>query len=157
MLRLASLLLAVSLAAAAELPANFFTTTLPADAVEVIAARAAPVPGAAITVRGLIGGRPKPFVADRALFTLMDRSLMCATACGTGWSGCSVTPELLRGGLASVQVVDAAGKPLAIGLEGIGELAPGSEVVVTGTVAPGSGDKGLVISAVSLHRVVPKP
>lgn len=155
MIRLAAILSAAGLAVAADLPAELFAAAAPADAVEVVAARAAPVPGAVITVRGIVGGRPKPFVAERAVFTLMDRSQLCTTACGTGWSGCSVPPEQLRGSLATVQVVDAAGKPLAAGLEGAGGLAPGSEVVVRGTVAPGSGGQGLVISASSIHRVPP--
>lgn len=143
-------LLAAALGAA-ELPAGLFTATAPTGAVEVAAARTAPQPGAAIVVTGIVGGRTKPFVDGRAIFTIMDNGLMCQTACGTGWSGCGQPPEQLRVGVATVQVADAAGKPLAVALEGTGGLQPGASVTVAGTVAPGSNDKALLITATAIH------
>lgn len=154
--RLIAILLAAAAVSAAELPATLFAAAAPADAVEVIAARAAPQPGAAIAVRGIVGGRTKPFVDGRAVFTLMDRSLMCDTGCGSGWSGCSVPPEQLRGGLATVQVLDADGKPLAAALAGANGLQPGAIVTVQGTVAAGSGEKALIISASAIHIAAAK-
>jgi hypothetical protein len=146
-------LLLVAACSAAELPAGLFVATAPADAVEVIAARAKPTPGAAITVRGVVGGRTKPIAEGHALFTIMDSSLMCATACGTGWSGCSSPPETLRGAVATVQVAGADGKPLAATLAGTSGLTGGATVVVRGTVAQGSGDKALIIAATAIHVV----
>jgi len=145
-------LLAAGLAGA-DLPAGLFVTAAPAAAVEVTAARAAPQPGAAVTIAGVVGGRPKPFVDGRAIFTIMDRSLICTTGCGTGWSGCSLPPEQLRGGVATVQVADAEGKPLAAALEGAGGLVPGAIVVISGTVAAGSSDKALIVTASAIHLV----
>ncbi len=154
------LILALSVAAllsAAELPTGLFVAQAPPDAVDVIAARTAPTPGATVTVRGIIGGRQKPFVDGRALFTIMDRSLVCETACGTGWSGCGQPPEDLRGAVASVQVVDAAGKPLLTTLAEAGGLIPGAAVIVQGTVAAGSNPALLVITAQAIHRLPEAP
>ncbi len=140
--------------AAADLPAGLFVAApLSAAHLEVIAARAAPQPGAAITVTGVIGGRPKPFVEGRSVFTIMDRSLVCTSGCGTAWSGCSLPPEQLRGGVATIQVAGADGKPLAAAIEGAGGLVPGVTVVITGTVAPGSGEKALIVTAQSIQLV----
>jgi hypothetical protein len=146
-------LLIITGLAGADLPADLFATTAPTDAVGVIAARTAVTPGAAITVHGIVGGRPKPFADGHALFTLMDGSLLCTTACGSGWSGCGMPPETLRAGLATVQVTDGAGRPLTTSLAGAGGLAPGSKVVVRGTVAAASNDKALIISATAIHVV----
>jgi hypothetical protein len=147
--------------AAADLPVGLFVAEpVSAAHMEVIAARVAPQPGAEITVTGVIGGRPKPFVEGRAVFTIMDRSLVCSSGCGTAWSGCSLPPEQLRGGVATVQVVAADGKPLAAAIEGAGGLVPGATVVISGTVAAGSGEKALIVTAQAIHVAaadVPKP
>lgn len=137
--------------AAAELPAGLFVTTPPANAVEVIAARTTPQPGAAITVTGVVGGRQKPFVDGRGIFTIMDRSLLCTTGCGSSWSGCGLPPEQLRSGVATVQIAGADGKPLAAAIDGVGGLVPGATVVVSGTVATGSSDKALIVTAHAIH------
>lgn len=139
--------------AAVDLPSDLFVAIPPTGASEVIAARAALKPGAAITVTGVVGGRLKPFVDGRAIFTILDRSLVCTTGCGSTWSGCGLPPEQLRDGVATVQVADASGKPLAAALAGASGLAPGATVVISGTVAPGSGDRNLIVSASSIHVV----
>jgi hypothetical protein len=151
MLRLVLPILLASTLGAAELPSGLFVATAPADAVDVIAARLAPTPGAAITVTGVVGGRPKPFIDGRAIFTIMDRSLVCSTGCGKTWSGCGLPPEALRTGVATVQVTDPGGKPLAAAIDGANGLAPGALVVISGTVATGSGDKALIVSATAIH------
>ena len=143
--------LLASALAAVELPSGLFVAAAPAEAVDVIAARTAPKPGSAITVTGVVGGRLKPFVDGRAIFTILDRSLICSTGCGSTWSGCGLPPEQLRDGVATVQVADANGRPLAAALEGASGLAPGSTVVISGTVAPGSSDKALIVSASAIH------
>lgn len=143
--------LLASALAAAELPSGLFVAAAPAGAVEVIAARTAPKPGSAITVTGVVGGRLKPFVDGRAIFTILDRSLICASGCGTTWSGCGLPPEQLRDGVATVQVADGNGKPLTATIEGSGGLVPGATVVISGTVAPGSSDKALIVSASAIH------
>ena len=143
--------LVITTLASAELPDNLFVDAAPSNAVEVLAARATPLPGTDITVRGVIGGRTKPFVDGRAVFTLIDRSLVCDTACGTGWSGCGNPPEVLRAGLAVVQVSDGNGKPIAVPLAGAGKLSPGSTVVVKGSIAQGSTTSVLIVSATAIH------
>ncbi len=153
MLRLILPLIVTAGLTAVELPAGLVVTTAPANPIEVTAARAAPQPGATITVAGVIGGRTKPFVDGRGIFTIMDRSLLCGSGCGSSWSGCSLPPEELRGGLATVQIAGADGKPLAAAIEGVSGLVPGAVVMVTGTIAAGSSDKNLLITAKSLHLV----
>jgi hypothetical protein len=56
-----------------------------------------------------------------------------------------------------VQVADANGKPLAAALEGAGGLVPGATVVITGTVAPGSSDKALIVTANAIHLASNSP
>jgi len=121
----------------------------------VIAARTAPKPGSTITITGVVGGRLKPFVDGRAIFTVIDRSLICSTGCGSTWSGCGLPPEQLRGGVATVQVADASGKPLTTTLEGANGLEAGSSVVINGTIAAGSNDKALLINASAIHLTTP--
>lgn len=136
---------------AAQAPADVLTAEIPADAVEVVAARAAAAPGATITVRGVIGGRSKPIADQRAVFTIIDRSLVCDTSCGTGWSGCSTTPENLKTGIATVQITDEAGKPLVAAIDSSSGLVPGATVTIRGTVAPASNADLLILTATAIH------
>lgn len=145
------LILTLTSLTAADLPSGLLTTESPADAVDVGAARTASEPGATITVRGVIGGRPKPIADKSAIFTIMDRGLVCDTACGQGWSGCGNTPEALKAGIATVQITDADGKPLAAALEGANGLVPGANVVIRGTVAAVSNANVLIVTAQQIH------
>jgi hypothetical protein len=105
--------------------------------------------GQAVVVHGRIGGRSEPLNARSPVFTIIDLSLEACAGCA---DACSVSPEELRGNIASVMIVDAEGRavkdnPIAAGLKAQ------DEVIVAGTVAPGSGDGSLIIMATSIHRM----
>jgi len=160
MIRFLVLVLTIATLSAAEsaanLPDGLLAADAPVDAVDVVAARTAIEPGATITVRGVIGGRPKPIADQRAIFTIIDRNLVCDTACGKGWSGCGNGPEALKAGTATVQIVDTDGKPLAATIEGANGLVPGATVVIRGIVAATSNANLLIVTAQRIH-IEPQP
>lgn len=154
-------LLAATALAAAELPADLVAAAAPAGAVDVVAARKDAQPGQAVVVRGVVGGRAKPFVDGRALFTLVDNAIPRCDAnpddrCPTPWDYCCADRARLAASMATVQVVDADGRPIAAALEGVGGLKAGDVVVIAGTTAAGTSPSALIINATRLH-VEPRP
>jgi hypothetical protein len=139
------------------LPADLFTETSSHDAITLVAARSTVEPGDVVTISGRVGGRAAPFISERAVFTLADESLeFCGAECGVPWDACCVPSEEIAAKSSTVQVVDAAGNPLRIGLEGRSGLSPASRVTIRGTVAEGHGD-AFVINASQIHVVDESP
>lgn len=138
-----------------------FLTTKPADAIDVTAARAK-TPGTAVTVRGRIGGRANPFIAERSAFLLADLKAIAACdanpddKCDTPWDYCCETTPKIAASTCLVQVVDADGKVATTSLNGVGGMVPGRTVVVVGTLSPQSAPESPVIIAQSVH-VEPAP
>lgn len=126
---------------------------LPAVAMEITAAMKAAKVGETITIRGNVAMSKDAFVENRAMFTLVDESTRkgcCPPSDKLPDTACDIPAE----GRATVQVVDASGKPLRAGLSGEHGLKPGAEVFVTGKVETANGTDALVLTAVSMH--VPK-
>lgn len=123
----------------------------PAGGVGVGEARKTVKDGGEVVVIGRIGGSEKPFVTGLAAFTIVDPKLQpCPTeeGCPTPWDYCCDT-NAVKANIATIKLVDAAGKPLATSasdLLGVKELAT---VVVKGT-AKRSDDGGLSVTA---HQV----
>lgn len=114
---------------------SFLVNDEPAGAVGVGEARKASSGDAEITVVGRIGGSEKPFVDGMAAFTIVDPKVPPCGAdegCPTPWDYCC-TQNDVKENIATIKLVDAAGKPLtedARKLLGVKEL---STVVVRGT------------------------
>jgi len=126
---------------------------LPANAMEITAAMKSAKVGETITVRGTVAMSKDAFVENRAMFTLVDESTRkgcCPPSDKLPDTACDIPAE----GRATVQIVDANGKPLRAGLTGQHGLKPGAEVFVTGKVETANGTDALVLTAASLH--VPK-
>jgi hypothetical protein len=126
---------------------------LPAGAMEITAAMKAAKVGETITIRGNVAMSKDAFVENRAMLTLVDESTRkgcCPPSDKLPDTACDIPAE----GRATVQVVDASGKPLRAGLSGEHGLKPGAEVFVTGKVETANGTDALVLTAVSMH--VPK-
>lgn len=126
---------------------------LPANALEVTAAMKSAKVGETITVRGNVAKSKDAFVENRSMFTLVDESTRkgcCPPSDKLPDTACDIPVE----GRATVQVVDAGGKPLRSGLNGQHGLKPGAEVFVTGKVVTANGADALVLSVVSMH--IPK-
>lgn len=145
-----------------ELPETLLAKDALPDAVGVVAARKDVEPGKEIVLTGFIGGRGKPFVDGRAIFTLADSKALTqcdakpGDGCKTPWDACCDDPDKIKASIASIQIVDGDGIVLKRELEGFGGIVSGSTVSVKGKIAPGSTSDALIVNAEQIH-VTPKP
>ena len=141
---------------AGALPAGLFVTAELADAKDVVEAKRDAKGGETIVIRGRVGGSEDPFVAERAIFTIVDKRLPhCGEmnmddACKTPWDYCCEPRDKLMEQSATIQIVGADGRPLKAALHNVPELKPTKEIVVKGKVAQKDGDKVLVVNAESI-------
>ncbi len=143
-------------ATAATLPASLFLTEAPADAVAVPKLKESAKEGDEVTVRVVIGGRESPFVASRAIMTVVDSGLenQCLApgdSCETPWDYCCASPEQLKPNLATVQIVDATNATLEVDLSGSDKLKAGATVVVRGVIGPRPDPDALIINATGIY------
>lgn len=138
-------------AAAPAVTTDVLVTAEPAGGVGVGEARKTAKDGSEVVVIGRIGGSEKPFVSGLAAFTIVDPKIQPCGAeegCPTPWDYCCDT-NVTKENMATIKLVDAAGKPLkatASDLLGVKEL---TTVVVKGT-AKRSEDGSLSVTA---HQV----
>ena len=114
---------------------QYIAASEPTDAMPVGDAREAAEDQQTVTLVGTIGGSREPFVDGLAAFTIVDPKVpYCAAeeGCPTPWDYCC-TQDQVKDNIATVKIVDDAGKPVeddARTLLGVKEL---STVVVQGT------------------------
>ncbi|HYE62065.1 MAG TPA: hypothetical protein VD997_08710 [Phycisphaerales bacterium] len=142
-------------APAGALPGELFLTAAPADAKPVKQAKQSVKVGDTVAVVGRVGGSRKPFMEDRAVFTLMDPELPACSdnpddGCKYPWDYCCEKKEDIAASAATIQVVDAAGIPLRVGLKGEHGLKELSRLTVVGKVTQLDGPT-MVISATGIH------
>ncbi|MFZ4575536.1 MAG: hypothetical protein ACOYN0_14155 [Phycisphaerales bacterium] len=111
--------------------------------------------GDKVTVTGRVGGGAAPFVKDRGVFTIVGEELAaCSDSmtdhCAQPWDYCCESKTDVVRNSATIQVNDAKGKLLKVGMKGKGGLKESSEVTVTGTVQAVD-EKTLVIVAERIH------
>lgn len=140
----------------AALPPDLFASTPPEGARPVAAVKAEPPAGGEVVVEGRIGGRAEPFVKSAAVFVLADSSMKACNelhgdSCTTPWDYCCEPRESLAAKTATIQVVDSAGKPLAVDLQGKNGLEPLARVVIAGRVQQGGDPGALVINAQRIY------
>lgn len=126
----------------------------PPDAKDVNALKASAKEGDEVVLRGRVGGSADPFVNGRAAFQIVDMSVKSCKeipgdTCETPWDYCC-EPDVAKSS-ATVQIVDADGKPLKVGLKGVGGLQPLAEVTVKGTVAKTQEGAPMVVNATGIH------
>ena len=115
--------------------AGFLVAIEPANAVSVGEARESAVNEQVVTLVGRIGGSVEPFVDGLVAFTIVDLAIPSCVdeeGCPTPWDYCC-TQDQVRKKIATVKVVDPAGKPVvgdARSFLGVQEL---STIVVQGT------------------------
>lgn len=121
-----------------------------AEGTHVAAAKATARQGDEIVIVGRIGGSEEPFVAGRAVFTIVDPALKsCADVddpdhCKTPWDYCCEERDAMKRGTATIEIADAGGRPLPIAVRGLQGLDPLATVAVTGTVTERN-DAGLLV------------
>ena len=147
---------AASAAPSAALPASLVVTEAPPDAQDVTAVKKDAKDGDAVVIRGKIGGREEPIAKGRAIMTVIDPSIttcdtMPGDACKTPWDACCEPSEKIAANSATVQVVDAQGKPLAATLESLAGLKPLSKVTVSGVARRPAGSDVLIVEAKQIH------
>jgi hypothetical protein len=147
---------AASAAPSAEL--TKVTSTAPSGTPQAIhVARTSAKPGDTITISGKIMGNASPFVEGRAVFILGDPELLTSCdempgdKCETPWDVCCEPAEEKKQGTATVQIVDAEGRPLKEGVRGVAGLDHLAKVTVTGKVAEGSSADLLVVNATAIQ------
>lgn len=128
---------AASTNATVEANPMFVLTAEPADAMPVGEARESVEDQQDVILVGTIGGSPEPFVDGLAAFTIVDTKVpYCADeeGCPTPWDFCC-TQDQVKDNIATIKIVDEAGKPVAEDarqLLGVKEL---STVIVQGQAA----------------------
>lgn len=110
-----------------------------------------------VTFAARVAGRADPFVAGRAMMTVSDpRLLPCNEReddqCATPADLCCESRETLLANVATVQVVDAGGKPLPIALKGVEGLDALDHVVIEGVLVERGDKGGFVVNAVRVIR-----
>ena len=145
----------VSAPASAEaVLAGVMLASAPAEAKDLSALKGSAKEGAEVTFRGRVGGRAEPFVDGRAAFQVVDLAVKSCKeipgdTCETPWDYCC-EPDVTKSS-ATVQVVDADGKPLKVGLKGVGGLQPLAEVTVNGKLGKTQEGAPLVVNATGIH------
>jgi len=129
----------------------------PAGAKSITEVRKSVEVGKEVTLSGKIMGRSDPFVEGRALFMLGDPAVITSCdlrpgdSCVTPWDVCCDDNEDITAATATIQVVDANGKPLKQGLKGVNGIKELSKLVITGTIAEGSNANNLLINATAIY------
>ena len=144
------------------LPANLLVTEQPAGAIGVIEARTAAKTGDRVAVIGRIGGSRAPFVSSRAIFTIVDQSMKSCLEtdeeehCPRPWDYCCEDKKELAKSMASIEISDANGKPLALALESEGTFKPLMLIAVEGTLQSTEGGS-FVVRAEHVYKVANDP
>jgi len=142
----------VSAGIPAALPPGLFLAAAPADARDIKDAKGALKAGDKVVLVGRIGGSEEPFVAERAIFTIVDRRVKACgegtamDSCKTPWDYCCEPVDSITANSATIQVVGPEGQPVKAELNGVRGLKPLATVTVIGTVAKAEGGN-LVVSA----------
>ena len=161
----AILALAMAACDGAAAPPTKATTTIPAGVITkgpatgtgVAAAKLTAKQGETITIVGRIGGSEDPFVADRAVFTIVDPSLKsCADMadpehCATPWDYCCEERGSLKRSTATIEFAGSDGRPLKGSIRGMSGLDPLVTVAVTGTVTERNDAGVLVVRATKVE------
>jgi hypothetical protein len=137
---------------------NYQLSEAPPTSERILSAKASVTPGAAVTLRGRIGGRVNPFFEGQSAFLLVDseHAVACDQMgddghCSTPWDFCCEDRSKLAEASAIVRFVDAEGQPFPKSLAGVNNWQPGDYVVVVGTVAAGASSASYVVNASGIY------
>jgi hypothetical protein len=126
-------------AAIADVPDGFILAAAPGDATSLSEAKTSASVGDRVVFEARIGGRGEPFTEGAAVFLVADRAIptceeLHGDGCPTPWDYCCEPKDNLLRNMATVQIVDDAGRPLRGAIKGLSGLDPMASIVVVGTV-----------------------
>ena len=141
-----------------ELPASLFLAEASSGITPISLLKGSAQEGDTVTVKAVVGGRKQPFVANRAVMTVVDASIKNACLseddhCSTPWDYCCTPSEQLLQQTASVRIVDSENRPLSIDLNTMDQFKPLSTLVIQGIVGPRPDDSTLVINATGIFSL----
>ncbi len=142
---------------ASDMLASILLPKAPEGAVSISEARQNPAPGTRIILSGKVMGNDNPIIQSRALLTLGDPTKLISCdlkpedECPTPWDVCCADPDVVKASIATIQVLGESGKPLTVGLRGIGGLRELSYLIVVGEVAEGSNENNFLVNATGIH------
>lgn len=143
--------------AATPLPAESLLSESPGEATPITQLKQSAKEGDTVVIRAKVGGDVKPFVPGRAVMMVVDATLpqSCGVRaddpCTTPWDYCCTMPDELRPHMATVQLVDAEGRPLKVDLGNSPSVKPLDTIVVRGKVGPRPDDATLVVNADAIY------
>lgn len=130
---------------------NYWIAVEPAGAKSVAEVVKDAKNGDEVAVIGKVGGESQVFVADRALFKLVDLSLKdCSDdgmGCPTPWDYCCADPDAMKAGTLAVEFRDGGGKVLATTAQGYHGLDHGKTAIVKGRVLKDDAGNVVVVAA----------
>ncbi len=147
----------VETAAPSELASVFRPVTASEAMLAIPALRTNVSPGEKVILEAKVMGTETPFVENRALFVVGDEGTLTSCdlrkgdQCKTPWDVCCDDPRAIRAGIATIQIVDAAGHVLKQSIRGVNGLKELSRVRVEGVVAPQSTAEALIINATGIE------
>ena len=115
---------------------RYVAMTEPAGALPVGLVRQSGVMDQTVTLEGVVGGTPYPFIEGLAAFTIVDPSVpFCrpAEGCPTPWDYCCAQDQV-RQNIATVKVVDDSGRPVTVDARELLGIKGLSSVVVQGDI-----------------------
>ncbi|MFC1652281.1 hypothetical protein ACFL3F_01040 [Planctomycetota bacterium] len=141
------------------LPSTLFLAKAPPDVTSIAALKSLAQEGDTVTIKAVVGGRLQAFVANRAVMTVIDATVdnPCTGKddhCQTPWDYCCTPPDQLLPQMASVQILGADNRPLAVDLTTIEKLKPLNTLVIQGTVGPRPDEATLVIHTTGIFVAV---
>jgi len=141
----------------ASFPDSLRITERPSNPLSVVEARQRAKKGDTLTLVGVIGGRPTPFVENRAAFILADEHNITACSkregdnCQTPWDYCCETPDKIKESTVMIQVVGKNNKVLKESLKGFGGLKELSKVIIQGVFDDNTTEENVIINAVGIY------
>ncbi|MEM9415092.1 MAG: hypothetical protein AAGA29_06375 [Planctomycetota bacterium] len=140
--------------AAATLPDGLMLSSAPEGAQTILALKETASEGDEVVVHVVVGGKMQPHVDGRASAAIIDAGLdnPCTGEddhCQTPWDYCCTPQEEITANLATLQIVDEDGRPLAIDLAS--QFPPMAVLTVRGVVGPRPDPQVLTINATGIY------
>lgn len=140
----------------AGLPASLFAASAPTDAEPLMAVKSTAKAGDQVVFQARVGGRADAFLENRAVFFVVDPAVKSCDdlhpgRCKKPWDYCCTPADDLLASMATVQVVDADGRPIKQTLHNEHGLDGLTLISVTGTVDQVDDAGNFVVNAESIH------